>query len=768
MTGDLPLTATHWGTYRAEVRGAKLTALHPFEHDPDPSPIGAGMVGLLDAPSRIKGPAIRRGWLDNGPGPSDRRGAEPFVEVSWDEAERLVADELTRIVETHGNNAIYGGSYGWSSAGRFHHAQSQLHRFLNSIGGYTRSVNTYSFAAAEVIVPHVLGTYRPYLERTTSWRSIAQAGQLFVAFGGLPLKNGQINTGGTGAHTQRDGMAQAARAGVEFVSISPLRSDTEDMLGAEWIAPLPGTDTAILLALAQVLAVEGLADLDFLDRYCVGYDRFRAYLTGETDGTPKTPEWAGAISQVPADTIRGLARRMAAQRTMISVSWSLTRQDHGEQPFWAAIALAAMLGQIGLPGGGIGFGYTAVNGIGADFTALPFASLPQGANPVPDFIPVARVSDMLLNPGGSFAYDGGTYRYPDIRCVYWAGGNPFHHHQDINRMLRAWSRPDTVVIHDWCWNAAARHADIVLPCTTTLERSDLGMGGRDDWIVAMRQALPPQAHARDDYAIFSGIAGRMGRAEAFTEGRTAEDWQRWIYDLTRQRCAEIGITLPGLEELRDRGYHRVDPPAEPLVMLRDFRADPDAHPLRTPSGRIEIFSETIAGFGLPDCPGHPAWLEPREWLGAGAREYPLHLISNQPATKLHSQLDHGAHARAAKIAAREPLRLHPDDAAARGIGDGDVLRVFNARGACLAGAVLDTSIRPGVVQMATGAWYDPAEPGKPGSLCKHGSVNVLTRDQGTSSLAQGPSAVSCLVDVERLEAEPPPVTAFDPPEIAGR
>ena len=188
------------------------------------------------------------------------------------------------------------------------------------------------------------------------------------------------------------------------------------------------------------------------------------------------------------------------------------------------------------------------------------------------------------------------------------------------------------------------------------------------------------------------------------------------------------------------------------------------HPLNTPSGRIEIFSKTIAGFDLPDCPGHPVWLEPREWQGRAA-DYPLHLISNQPANKLHSQLDHGAVSRAARIAGREAVHLHPVDAAARGIVAGDVVRVFNDRGACLGGAVLDDDLRHGVVQMSTGAWYDPADPGVVGSLCKHGNVNVLTRDQGTSGLAQGPSAMSCLVQIVRYDGVPPKVTAHEPPVI---
>ena len=760
-----PLTSTHWGTYEVEVRDGRIAALRPFEHDPDPSPIGQGMVDVLDGPTRIDAPMVRKGWLENGPGGGDGRGREPFVEVSWDEAERIVAEELDRVRRKFGNQAIYAGSYGWASAGRFHHAQSQIHRFLNSIGGFTRSENTYSFAAGEVVVPHVLGGFREFVYPGTSWKSVVAHTGLFVAFGGVPLANGQIAQGGVGRHRQRAGMDEAIAAGVRFVNISPVRHDMMAEAGAEWIAPRPSTDAAILLGLAHTLMTEGLHDQAFLDRHTVGFERFAAYLDGSADGIAKTADWAAEISGLDCGRLRLLAREMADSRTMLSVSWSLTRQDHGEQPFWAAIALAAMLGQIGLPGSGIGFGYSAVNSVGNDYTPGPWAALPQGENPVREYIPVARISDMLLNPGAEFDYNGNRSPYPDIKVVYWAGGNPFHHHQDLNRMARAWARPDTVIAHEWCWNALAKHADIVLPYATTLEREDIAITPRDGFLVYMEKAVEPVGQARSDYEILSGIAKHMGVGDAFTEGRDARDWITHIYDHSRQRCAEADIHIPTLPELRRSRWFEIAPPDEPDVIFRDFHTDPEAHPLKTPSGRIELWSSVIERFGYSDCPPHPAWMEPAEWLGNAGR-YPLHLISSQPARKLHSQLDHGPVSRAGKIGGREPVAIHPDDAAARGIAEGDAVRVFNDRGACYCGAWISDGIRPGVIQIATGAWFDPEEPGTP-TACKHGNPNMLTLDKGSSRLAQGPIANSCLVEIEKA-SDPPPVTAFEPPMIIRR
>ena len=419
---DLPLTSSHWGTYRAKVNNGKVTELIGWENDKDPSPIGPGIVDIHDNKTRIDKPMIRKSWIDNGPGTNNNlRGIDPFVAVSWDEAENIVAKELNRVRENFGNSSIFGGSYGWASAGRFHHAQSQLHRFLNCIGGYTRSKFTYSFAAAEAMVPHILGSYRTYLDTCTSWDSIEENTELFVCFGGVPLKNGQIAQGGTGSHNQKEKLISSAKAGIKFVNLSPLKSDLLDEVKGKWLPLRPNTDVAIMLGLAHTLYKENLYSEIFIKKYTEGFDIFLPYLLGDLDGVVKDANWASEISEISSDEIISLARDMSSKRTMISVSWSLTRQDHGEQPFWTAIMLASMLGQIGLPGGGFGFGYSATNHIGGQFSIIPGAAFPQSDNKIDNFIPVARISDLLLNPGETFHFDGKEYEYPDIKLIYWAG-----------------------------------------------------------------------------------------------------------------------------------------------------------------------------------------------------------------------------------------------------------------------------------------------------------------------------------------------------------
>jgi biotin/methionine sulfoxide reductase len=761
------LNSSHWGVFEPIVSEGHVVAVRPFAPDPDPSPIIRSIPDAVHHHCRVIQPAVREGWLKHGPGgASERRGGERFIAVTWERALDLVESELKRVIAIYGNEAVFGGSYGWSSAGRFHHAKAQLQRFLVRIGGFTGTKDTYSTAAGSVLVKRVLGDTRA-VAGGTSWQSIADHTDLVVTFGGVPIRNTQVTPGGVGEHTTRRWLTQAKTAGVTFCNISPMRDDAAAFLGAEWLAPRPNSDTAIMLALAHTLVKEGLHDEDFLIRYCVGFERFRDYLLGHTDGVVKDADWAADLSELPADTIRGLARRMARSRTFITANWSLQRSDHGEQPFWALITLAALLGQIGLPGGGFGFGYGSAEGLADLRPNAPTPELPIGHNPISSFIPVARIADMLLNPGQPFQYNGHDLIYPDIRLVYWSGGNPFHHHQDLNRLSRAWRRPETIIVHEPWWTATAKHADIVLPSTTTLERDDIGASSRDRFIIAMKQAIGPVGQARNDFAIFSDLADRFGVRETFTEGRTVIEFVRHLYDTARKQAARWEMHWPDFDEFWTRGYFEMPKASIPFVQFEDFRRDPLYYPLVTPSGRIEIFSETIAEFAYDDCLGHAAWFEPAEWLGSPqVQRYPLHLLTTQPSTRLHSQMDMGRISQESKIAGREPMRINPADAARRGISDGDVVRVFNDRGAILAGAVLSEDLRPGVIQISTGAWYDPEEPGVVGSLDKHGNPNLLTLDKGTSRLAQGSSAQTTLVEVERYLSEPPEVTAFEPPLIA--
>ncbi len=755
--------SSHWGAFSVRVREGGVEIV-PHPRDADPSPLLGNIPASLAHRARVARPMIRRGWLERGPGPDNQRGRDEFVTVSWARALDLAAAELRRVYDQHGPRGVFGGSYGWASAGIFHDAQHQIHRFLNLAGGYVRSVNSYSSGAASVILPHVIGPQGAVAGNNVSWSEMVAESALVLAFGGMALKNNDVGGGGTSQHIARGGLHAARKRGVEFHLIGPLRDDLPAGAEADWHSIRPGTDVALMLGMAHTLATEGRHDRAFLARYCVGWDEFESYLLGRTDGLAKDAGWAADICGLPAAEIAALARRAVGRRTLITCAQSLQRAEHGEQPVWMAVVLAAMLGQIGLPGGGFAYALGSTSNTGKPPLAVPLPSLPQGRNSIDDFIPVARVADMLLGPGEPFDYNGRRLSYPDVKLVYWVGGNPFHHHQDLNRLRRAFARPDTLIVHDSVWTATARHADIVLPATVTLEREDIGGSSGDPLLIAMHRAAEPFGEARDDYAIFAGLAQRLGIAGQFTEGRSPRQWLTHIYEPTRRALAGREADAPGFEQFWDEGELIL--PLLPWYggIICDFRHNPDAAPLPTPSGKIEIASAAIAAFGYPDCPGHPVWLPSAEGPGTiAAARFPLQLIANQPSTRLHSQLDFGAASQAAKVNGREPVRMHPQDAAAREIRDGDVVRLYNERGACLAGAVLSNALRPGIVQLSTGAWYDPEDPAADEPLCVHGNPNVLTRDVGTSRLAQGCTGQLCLVEIERFDGPLPPIRAFDPP-----
>lgn len=739
------VTSSHWGAFEVDVAGDQIVATRPFASDPHPSAIPDILPAAVHHRSRVARPSIRRAWLER----RERRGRgdDDFVELPWDEALDIAAAEIDRVRKTHGNEAIFGGSYGWGSAGRFHHAQSQVHRFLNCIGGYVASVGSYSTGCAQAIMPHVFGEdFLKFLyEHQDGWQTIHDHTETLVMFGGVNPKNSQVSMGGVTEHETAGWFTRFAGRGMRCINIGPQRTDAPE--GCAWIPLRPGSDTALMLALAYVLETEGLADRDFLARCTIGFDRFRPYLLGEVDGQPKSPEWASPLCGADSETIRALARRMAATRTLITVAWSLQRAEHGEQPYWMSAVLAAMLGQIGLPGRGVGYGYGAIGGIGKSLMGLRGMTFPQGRNPVSKVIPVARIGDMLRHPGQPYDFNGRREPYPDIRLVYWAGGNPFHHHQDLNALHEAWQRPETIIVNEPWWTATAKRADIVFPATTPYEREDIGRTNLDDYLFHMPQLIPPVGEARDDYEMFAGLAERLGVAQDFTEGRSASNWIARLYAEYRALASEQGVEVPDVETLKVRNWVRlpIRTKGPNRTLLAPFREHPEREPLRTPSGRIEIFSETIDGFGYDDCPGHPVWLPPTEWLGTATDAAPLHLVSPQPGDKLHSQLESAL----ADVEGARPVTLviHPDDARERNIRSGDLLRVLNARGACRARALVSADIRTGVVALPTGAWF--GDPG--GNIDPHGNPNVLTRDVGTSRLGQGCCAHTALVEVTRLE-----------------
>ncbi len=748
-------TAAHWGAYQFEDANKTL---EPLPDDPLPSRIGAGWrSSSLNTSARILKPVARKGWLEGDKGAN--RHADSFVEISWDKATELAATELQRVHQSYGPQAVFGGSYGWSSAGRFHHAQSQMRRLVSLAGGFTSSKQTYSHAAAEVVFPHILGLSNfAFQDVMPAMPLVEENCEVLLAFGGISSRTAQVASSGTTRHEVGSWMEALQRKGCRVITIGPERGEA---LG-EWWPIRPGTDTALLLALIYEIVTQGREDRTFLERCTSGWTELKAYILGETDGQPKSAEWAADICDLPASQIRELAQSLPSQRSLVSLAWGLQRADHGEQPLWAGLALASVLGQIGKPGLGYAFGYGSSTPIGRPSRLIPWPSLPKIQNPVREFIPVARIADALLSPGTDYTHNGETRTYPDLKLVWWCGGNPFHHHQDLPRLDRAWTRPETVIVNDHHWTATARRADLVLPATTSLERDDIMMNRRDPVLIFMSQNHAPLGDARDDFEIFADIAEALGQREAFTEGRDTVAWLRHMWDQSRQVAETAGFALPSFDEFKRDGRFDVPDAEDVRFAFRDFVQDPEAHPMDSETGKLTLTNTHIAQMGLADCPGHPTWLPPAEGYPLGEGEF--HLISGQPSTRLHSQNDQGDESLSSKVQGREVAQLHPDTGAQLNVGTGDVLKLWNARGACLCAVDLNADMRPDCISLPTGAWYDPQT--IDGELIDvHGNPNSLTLDQGCSGLSQGNMAHTCTVHAAKWGKPLPDLTISHPPQI---
>ncbi|EMM7667131.1 trimethylamine-N-oxide reductase TorA [Citrobacter freundii] len=776
-------SGSHYGAFEAKVVNGEWTETRPFKHDKYPCDMLNAVREVVYNPSRVRYPMVRLDWLLKRE-KSDRsqRGDNRFVRVSWDQALDLLYEELERVQKTYGSSGVFTGLADWQMVGKYHKAGGAMDRGLGLHGSYVTTVGDYSAAAAQVILPHVIGSLEVY-EQQTSLPLVIQNSNTIVLWGCDPIKNLQIeflvpDHDAFGYWQQiKEAVAQNK---MRVISVDPVRSKSQNYLGCEQLALRPQTDVALMLALAHTLYEEKLYDTAFITDYTVGFEQFLPYLLGESDKQPKNAEWAAEICGLTAEQIRDFARLLVKGRTQFMGGWCVQRMHHGEQYPWMLVVLASMVGQIGLPGGGVGFGWHyngggTVTSTGPVLSGLGSITNPPQAKYKADFrgasehIPTSRIVDCLLAPGNKIAFNGETLTYPDIKMAIYSAANPFHAQQDRNRMIDAWKKLETVVVLDHQWTASCRFADIVLPVTTRFERNDIEQFGThsNKGLMALHQIVKPQYEARHDFDIFAGLCKRFDKEAVYRENRNEMQWIQALYDEGVKMGASLGVTLPDFTTFWQGDGYIEYPPGQPWVRHGEFREQPDLNPLGTPSGLIEIYSKTIAGFAYEDCPGHPVWMEPFERTHSGKKDkYLLHLQSCHPDKRLHSQLcSSEAFRNTYAVAGREPLYISAQDATTRGLKAGDIARVFNDRGQVLAGVVISPDFTPGVIRIHEGAWYSPQEGGKAGTLCTYGDPNVLSADIGTSQLAQGPSAHTVLVEVERYQQKAPQVTAFGGPQI---
>ncbi|MCP4544784.1 MAG: molybdopterin-dependent oxidoreductase [Chloroflexi bacterium] len=650
---------------------------------------GFQMIRALYAPDRLQRPLLRTG----------PRGSGEFKEISWPHALDVVTKKLSGIKSRYGNESILSLGGSGSCRGALHNTHRLAKRFLNLFGGHIETTGNYSTAAASFTVPYVLGTLSAGIDAST-----LQFSNLIILWG--------ANIADTQMGCEAKARIREAKArGIDVIVIDPRRSASAATLGTQWIPVRPGTDTALMMAVLYVLLDENLTDTAFMTKYSTGFDKLKQHVLGLTGSEARTPQWAESICGTPAETIIQLARQYGRTRpTALIPGLSIQRTIGGEEATRMAIVLQVATGNLGIPGGSSGSPmWNKLPGPRMGAIAVP-------PNPIQSSVPEYRWPDVIL--------EGKQGGYPnDIKAIYNVGGNYLVQGSDVHKNIRAFAKVEFSVCHDYALTPTAQHCDVVLPTTTFLERDDIVFPSDGNYLLFSNQAVPPQHEAKNDYDIFCELADRLGFLSQFSENKSSEEWLESF-------CAESEV--PDYKEFKRAGIYMGENQAR--VGLSDFIADPQTHPLNTPSSRIEISSMAYAKTGyssIPEC----RILQTDD-------HYPLRLVTPHPKFRIHSQYDNIPWF---KEREKQALWIHPHDAAQRDIKNNHPVHVTSPEGRMRIPARVTEDIMPGVVCLLEGVWpcFDPD------GTENAGSVNVLTCTVPTLP-SNGSRTHSVLVEVARI------------------
>lgn len=720
MEALVPTTcATHCGgacVLKVRVRDGAITRI---ETDDGEEPQlraclrGRAMRQRIYAPERLLYPMKRVG----------ERGQGKFERISWDEALDTVATEMKRVMVTYGPKSIlllFGGGDVVCL-----HMYGTIARLLAIAGGYTTRWGAASFHGGMFASFFTYGTL--YASNT---RDDLLNSRLIIMWGWDPA------TTISGPNTCWF-LAQAKEQGVKIIAVDPFYSDSAATLAQEWVPIRPGTDAAMLIAMAYVIIKENLQDQQFLDTYTVGFDKFKDYVLGLDDGVAKTPAWAEAHTGVPASTIERLARDYATTKpAALMAGIGPGRTAFGEQYHRAATTLAAMTGNVGCHGGDAaarawesligGYPYPTIR-IGAGLPVGNPVELRQPARFPLDYryphIHYIKIADAILygNAGG----------YPaDYKLAFIVTSNCLNSLPNTNKVVKALGALEFIVTLEQFLTPTAKYADVILPTTTFVERNDIAPGVGMPYYGFQRKIIEPLGECKPQREIARELAARMGVTEFDSDTEEAR-----LKQVAKQ------ASIPDYTVFKERGIHRIQLP-EPYVAFKNQIEDPQNNPFPTPSGKIEIYSQQIADMGNPLLPPIPKYIE--SWESTNdplVGKYSIQLLTNHSKRRALTQMDIVPWL---KELLPQTISLSVTDAEARGINDGDMVRVFNDRGEIVIPAKVTNRIMPGVALLPSGAWYDPDEKGGD----RGGCTNVLTRDEPSPAGAFAYN--TALVQIEKV------------------
>jgi len=656
---------------------------------------GLAQKEVVYAPDRLTKPLKRVG----------QRGEGKFEPISWEEALGVLAQELQRVKRSYGSDAIFLMGYS-GSISPLQGMGRAARRFFSLFGGCATWWGITSYEAALFSSMATFGTAFTGTTKDNFLRS-----KLIILWGFDPV----VTRFGPDMVYY---LGEAKKKGARIICVDPRLNETGKGLGQQWIAVRPGTDTAMMIAMAYVMIAENLYDQRFIKTYTHGFKKFEDYVFGKEDGLAKTPQWAEEITGVKAEDIQVLAREYGTVRPAALVAgWAPGRSAYGEQYHRAASVLSAMSGNVGITGG------YAAGGLGR----VPMGYLKKGFPAPGDLGPKIHIGDIY-----KALIEGKSGGYPsDLKLLYVVGCNLLNQFLNVNKGVEALKKPEFIVVHERFMTPTARFADLVLPVTTSMESEDIGQPwSGSPYFTFLNKAIEPVPETKSDLEIFSELAKHLN-LQGYND-RSEEEWLRSFVEATPD--------LPAFDLFKEKGFHEIGL-AEPWVAFRDQVEK--GLPFPTPSGKIEIYSEKIAEMKNPLLPALPKYIAPWEGPEDPLRgRYPLQLISPHAKTRVNSQFDNIPRL---KALADDRLWLSREDAAARGMVDGDRVMISNDRGKMMATAKVTDRIMPGVVSFDEGAWYRPDHEG----VDQGGCVNVLTRDE--KSPAGAFPCNTCLVQVEKTE-----------------
>lgn len=735
--------------FRWHVRDGKITYMETDDVG-DPTGLqaraclrGRSMRRWVNSPDRLMKPMKRTG----------KRGEGAFEEISWDEAIDTIASKLKDVIARYGNDAVYINY----ATGMYSSTGKTTARLMNILGGSLGGYADYSTNMMTVAMPYMYGSAcTPYDSVYASSASEAEKSDLVLMFGNSPA-----DTRMGGANAVWD-FTKVREAGAKIYHIDYRMNETTSGHPEEWIPIRTGTDAALVAAIAHELIANNQVDKEFLDTYCVGYDEdtlpasakgqsksYKDYVMGAGyDQVEKTPEWAAPITQVPAERIRSLTAELAsAKAPFIVQGWGPQRHSNGENAARAICLLPCLLGKVGLPGTNTGMRE-------AEPSAL-VGTIPNGKNPVKASINVYQWLNAVDHGERMTAKNAGVRGVDQlsngIKFLWnYAGNCITNQHADINRVhdiLGDETKCEFIVVTDTVMTDSAKYADILLPDAMRAEQLNMSTNGYSEFYLGVCVGGPAQdapGECRTSFDVNAALADKFGKKGDFTEGRTQEAWVRHLYE----KGAKADEAMPSWDDIKKQGFYKRA--LDPVIGLKDFRADPVKNSLKTPSGKIEIYSEDLDRLSheweLEDgdvISPIPSFLPGFEGYGSVTEEFPLYCSGFHYKSRTHSSF---GFIDVLKQACRQQMWINPLDAVSRGIANGDTCSVKSPAGMIRIEAKVTPRIIPGTIGIPQGAWHDADMQGE--RIDEGGCINTLTTYH-PSPLAKGNGVHSIIAQVSK-------------------